>query len=117
MVKISVEELAFLTGNAQVHEGLAALMRTCPARLVLVTQGKEGVTAWQKGALTHYPASPVECIDTTGAGDAFVAGLLFGLARDGQARLSEVITLAQRCGALATTAKGAMTALPYHHEL
>lgn len=117
VVKISVEELAFLTGNAQVHEGLAALMRTCPARLVLVTQGKEGVTAWQKGALTHYPASPVECIDTTGAGDAFVAGLLFGLARDGQARLSEVITLAQRCGALATTAKGAMTALPYHHEL
>lgn len=117
VVKISVEELAFLTGNAQVHEGLAALMRTCPARLVLVTQGKEGVTAWQGGALTHYPASPVECIDTTGAGDAFVAGLLFGLARDGQARLSEVITLAQRCGALATTAKGAMTALPYHHEL
>ncbi|MFY7311058.1 aminoimidazole riboside kinase [Enterobacter cloacae complex sp. IR5412] len=117
VVKISVEELAFLTGNAQVHEGLAALMRTCPARLVLVTQGKEGVTAWQGGALTHYPASPVECIDTTGAGDAFVAGLLFGLARHGQARLSEVITLAQRCGALATTAKGAMTALPYHHEL
>ena len=80
VVKISVEELAFLTGNAQVHEGLAALMRTCPARLVLVTQGKEGVTAWQEGALTHYSASPVECIDTTGAGDAFVAGLLFGLA-------------------------------------
>ncbi|WP_417634468.1 aminoimidazole riboside kinase, partial [Enterobacter hormaechei] len=117
VVKISVEELAFLTGNAQVHEGLAELMRTCPARLVLVTQGKEGVTAWQGGALTHYPASPVECIDTTGAGDAFVAGLLFGLACHGQARLSEVITLAQRCGALATTAKGAMTALPYHHEL
>lgn len=68
VVKISVEELAFLTGNAQVHEGLAALMRTCPARLVLVTQGKEGVTAWQEGALTHYAASPVECIDTTGAG-------------------------------------------------
>ena len=99
------------------HTGVVELMRTCPARLVLVTQGKEGVTAWQGGALTHYPASPVECIDTTGAGDAFVAGLLFGLARDGQARLSEVITLAQRCGALATTAKGAMTALPYHHEL
>lgn len=85
VVKISVEELAFLTGNVQVHEGLAALMRTCPARLVLVTQGKEGVTAWQEGTLTHYPASPVECIDATGAGDAFVAGLLFGLAHDGEA--------------------------------
>ena len=48
---------------------------------------------------------------------AVFAGLLSGLACHGQARLSEVITIAQRCGALATTAKGAMTALPYHHEL
>ncbi|MCM7512122.1 aminoimidazole riboside kinase [Enterobacter hormaechei] len=117
VVKLSVEELAFLTGNAQVYEGLAALMRGCRARLVLVTQGKEGVTAWQKGALRHYPATTVECVDATGAGDAFVAGLLFGLAREGDADLPAVIAIAQRCGALATTAKGAMTALPYRQEL
>ncbi len=105
MVKISVEELAFLTGNAQVHEGLAALMRTCPARLVLVTQGKEGVTARQEGALTHYAASPVECIDTTGAGMLSSQGYC-SVWHVMAGRLSEVITLAQRCGALATTAKG-----------
>ena len=44
-----------------------------------------------------------------------VAGLLYGLAA-GQ-DLTPVIALAQRCGALATTAKGAMTALPWQHEL
>ena len=115
VVKLSVEELAFLTGNVEVNVGLNALMARCPARLVLVTQGKEGVIAWHDGAVRHYPATPVECVDTTGAGDAFVAGLLFGLAA-GQ-DLTPVIALAQRCGALATTAKGAMTALPWQHEL
>lgn len=115
VVKLSVEELAFLTGNVEVNVGLNALMARCPARLVLVTQGKEGVIAWHDGAVKHYPATPVECVDTTGAGDAFVAGLLFGLAA-GQ-DLTPVIALAQRCGALATTAKGAMTALPWQHDL
>lgn len=115
VVKLSVEELAFLTGDAEVNVGLHALMARCPARLVLITMGKEGVIAWHDGAVKHYPAKPVECVDTTGAGDAFVAGLLFGLAA-GQ-DLTPVIALAQRCGALATTAKGAMTALPWQHEL
>lgn len=115
VVKLSVEELAFLTGEEQVHAGLAALMRRCPARRVLVTQGKEGVIAWHEGTVNHYPATPVKCVDTTGAGDAFVAGLLYGLAAG--LELVPAITLAQRCGALATTAKGAMTALPWQHEL
>ncbi|MCH4303480.1 aminoimidazole riboside kinase [Enterobacter asburiae] len=115
VVKLSVEELAFLTGDVEVNVGLDALMARCPARLVLVTQGKEGVIAWHDGTVKHYPATPVECVDTTGAGDAFVAGLLYGLAA-GQ-DLTPVIALAQRCGALATTAKGAMTALPWQHDL
>lgn len=115
VVKLSVEELAFLTGDVQVSVGLDVLMARCPARLVLVTQGKEGVIAWHDGTVKHYPATPVQCVDTTGAGDAFVAGLLYGLAA-GQ-DLTPVIALAQRCGALATTAKGAMTALPWQHDL
>lgn len=115
VVKLSVEELAFLSGDADVQGGLNTLMQRCPARLVLVTQGKEGVIAWHQGAVKHYPATPVQCVDTTGAGDAFVAGLLYGLAA-GQ-ELVPAIALAQRCGALATTEKGAMTALPWQHDL
>ena len=90
-------------------------MQRCAALLVLFTQGKAGVTAWHEGTVKHYPATPVQCVDTTGAGDAFVAGLLYGLAA-GQ-DLTPVIALAQRCGALATTAKGAMPALPWQHDL
>ena len=55
-------------------------------------------------------------VDTTGAGDAFVAGLLFGLAIN-TAELPSIIALAQRCGALATTSKGAMTTLAYQDDL
>lgn len=120
VVKLSVEELHFVSGYQAVEEGLVELMRHCPARLVLVTQGKDGVIAWHDGNVVLYPATPVESVDTTGAGDAFVAGLLYGLASNGLSAaqdLASLIGLAQRCGALATTAKGAMTALPYHHEL
>ncbi|EAA7555594.1 aminoimidazole riboside kinase [Salmonella enterica] len=120
VVKLSVEELEFLAGTRQVKEGLTVLMDNCPASLVLVTQGKEGVMVWHEGVVTHYPAVPVECVDTTGAGDAFVAGLLYGLASSGSVAnndLASILGIAQRCGALATTAKGAMTALPYLHEL
>jgi fructokinase len=50
VVKLSVEELAFFTGSAEVNVGLEVLMQRCPARLVLVTQGKEGVIAWHEGS-------------------------------------------------------------------
>ena len=59
-------------------------------------------------------------VDTTGAGDAFVAGLLAGLAAHGipdNLAAPPDLALAQTCGALATTAKGAMTALPYRDDL
>jgi hypothetical protein len=63
----------------------------------------------------------VVSVDTTGAGDAFVAGLLASLAANGIptdiAAPGTAPALAQTCGALATTAKGAMTALPYQHDL
>ncbi len=72
-------------------------------------------------ALQHYPARPVVSVDTTGARDAFVAGLLWHLAGQGlpqdDAQLKECLERAQICGRLATTAKGAMTALPYLDQL
>jgi fructokinase len=88
--------------------------------LLLVTQGKAGVSPPFSSSLP-ISAPPVVSVDTTGAGDAFVAGLLASLAANGMptdiAALEPTLTLAQTCGALATTAKGAMTALPYQRDL
>jgi fructokinase len=69
---------------------------------------------------THFSAQPVVSVDTTGAGDALSPGCSPALPprdADGYRGAGTDLTLAQTCGALATTAKGAMTALPYQHDL
>ncbi|MCP6582532.1 PfkB family carbohydrate kinase, partial [Klebsiella pneumoniae] len=71
--------------------------------LLLVTQGKAGVQAALLGQVSHVPARPVVSVDTTGAGDAFVAGLLAGLAArgipDNLTALAPDRALAQTAGA------------------
>ncbi|MEN3207557.1 PfkB family carbohydrate kinase, partial [Klebsiella pneumoniae] len=119
-IKLSEEELAFIIGSDDIVSGIARLNARFQPTLLLVTQGKAGVQAALRGRLaTSCP--PVVAVDTTGAGDAFVAGLLAGLAAhgipDNLAALAPDLALAQTCGALATTAKGAMTALPYRDDL
>jgi len=121
VVKLSEEELAFISGSAEIESKMPKLAERFGLQLLLVTQGKAGVFACSQGEVTHYPALPVASIDTTGAGDAFVAGLLWGLAQHGlpqnSLQLTARLAAAQACGALATTAKGAMTALPHLSQL
>lgn len=116
VVKLSEEELAFITASTDLRTGMKILVKRFAIKLLLVTQGKAGVLALFQGDIFHYPCMPVTSVDTTGAGDAFVAGLLWRLAQAGlpqsEPELALYLESAQRCGALATTAKGAMTALP-----
>lgn len=121
VVKLSEEELFFLSGKTDIQQGITLISTQYSFDLLLVTLGKNGVIVCWQGNMLHYPARPVVVVDTTGAGDAFVAGLLAGLAVYGlpndENTLSIIIEQAQVCGALATTAKGAMTALPYRQDL
>lgn len=121
VVKLSEEELVFISGSDDLAYGIASVTERYQPELLLVTQGKAGVLAAFQQQFTHFSAKPVVSVDTTGAGDAFVAGLLASLAANGMptdiAALEPRLTLAQTCGALATTAKGAMTALPYQRDL
>ncbi|EFD4467239.1 aminoimidazole riboside kinase [Escherichia coli] len=121
VAKVSEEELFFISGEQDVRKGTDVLASHYPLALLLVTQGKDGVMARWQGKNLYFPATPVVSVDTTGAGDAFVAGLLAALAAEGmpsgEQALASVIEQAQRCGALATTAKGAMAALPRRQDL
>ena len=118
VVKLSVEELQLLSGEDDLLAGLATL--SGPA-LVLVTRGAAGVVARLGGDLLEWVGPKVTPLDTTGAGDAFVAGLLAALAEGERlpalSELPAILAQAHGCGALATTAKGAMTALPTRTEL
>lgn len=82
-IKLSEEELAFISGSDDIVSGIARLNARYQPTLLLVTQGKAGVQAALRGQVSHFPARPVVAVDTTGAGDAFVAGLLAGLAAHG----------------------------------
>lgn len=80
------------------------------AGTVVVTLGSAGALAADGTAAVHYPAFPVQAVDTTGAGDAFNAGLAVGLAAGGT--LDQAMPLANAAAALACTKTGAQDALP-----
>ncbi|EFE3929098.1 aminoimidazole riboside kinase [Escherichia coli] len=121
VVKLSEEEWRLISGKTQNDRDICALAKEYEIALLLVTKGAEGVVVCYRGQVHHFAGMSVNCVDSTGAGDAFVAGLLTGLSSTGlstdEREMRRIIDLAQRCGALAVTAKGAMTALPCRQEL
>jgi len=67
-----------LTGEANLRAALQALQTEYGCRLTAATLGHEGVIAWD-GSQFHYAAAfRVESVDTTGAGDIFHAGFIYG---------------------------------------
>ncbi|WP_025740613.1 PfkB family carbohydrate kinase [Salinivibrio socompensis] len=127
LVKISDDELVLLTKhllteNQSVKAGLAVLADRAPnVSLWVVTQGSEGAQVAFNQTVWHVPTAPANVVDTTGAGDAFMGGLLAALSQLPNWQTAEAVTMAvrqgNRCGALAATAKGAMTALPTASQL
>jgi fructokinase len=115
VVKVSDEELEFLGGDVN------ALM-TERTKLLVVTRGADGATAYVPGAeQLAVPGYAVEPVDTTGAGDSFVAGLLVGLLENPDATqnpdtLRKIVAFANATGALATTGRGAIPSLPTREE-
>ncbi|WP_217517748.1 aminoimidazole riboside kinase [Vibrio metschnikovii] len=118
VVKFSEEELTFLTQTQTIEQGLTALIPLA-LPLVVITQGAKGALVVRGKQQQLVTGKVVKPIDTTGAGDAFVGGLLYQLATSSnwQENTTQAIQWAHGCGALATTQKGAMTALPDQQAL
>ena len=121
VLKFSEEELTLLTNTDSLEKAFEKITALYPEKLIIVTLGKDGALyhlAVEKDVVAGKALKP---IDTTGAGDAFVGGLLAGLSQHENWRDSDVlvriIRQANACGALATTAKGAMSALPNKNQL
>ncbi|MFY8193489.1 MAG: adenosine kinase, partial [Novosphingobium sp.] len=89
-------ELAALTGVEDFHAGIEQLAAKVPT--VVVTRSEKGAHAISNGEHAHVPAEPIEkVVDTTGAGDLFAAGFLFGYVRNKP--LAESLTLGAICAA------------------
>jgi len=131
LIKLSREELDYLAaplgadGDAQVLRRLLAAQ----ARWVIVTDGA-GILRWYtRGGQGEVPSFRVQAVDTTAAGDAFVGGVLVGLAERGGAgagfaafceqpeAINSTLRFGAAVGALAVTRKGAFAAMPSLDEV
>lgn len=115
VVKISAEEVEFLLGTSDV----TGLWRP-QMKLIMVTHGPDGATFYTRAASGHVPGFAVNAVDTTGAGDAFVAATLTKLLEHGdpyEAHLTEITRYACMVGALTTLAKGGIPALPTRDQV
>jgi sulfofructose kinase len=66
------------TGKQTVRQAILDLSRLCPG-VIGVTEGTRGSTAYEDGRFYHQKAFRIEVADTTGAGDSFHAGYMYGL--------------------------------------
>lgn len=123
VVKLSEEEMYFLTSTSDINSGLRALQKyNIP--LLVITLGDKGCWIVKKEDNIHVPAMDVEVKDTTGAGDAFVSGLLYNLNNYkgnlenlSMEELRNMALFSTVCGGLAASTKGAMTSLPTLNEV
>ncbi|MGN6333336.1 MAG: carbohydrate kinase family protein [Motilibacteraceae bacterium] len=83
LVKCSDEDLEFLFPGTAPEDFAERLLGLGSARLVVVTLGADGVFLATAGGSLRVPPYAVDVVDTVGAGDSFMSGLLDGLARSG----------------------------------
>lgn len=119
VLKVAEEELEFLTGIGEIEQGAARLRRSFPnLRLLMVTRGKEGSTAFWRDQSASCPAFlQPDTVDTTGAGDTFCGCCLHYLLEHGleelnEAALTEMLRFANAAAGLITTKKGAIRSMP-----
>ena len=118
VVKVSSDELAFLTGTSDVADACRVLRDHGPS-LAIVTLGGGGCYYQTASTSGQVSGIRVEAVDSLGAGDAFVAGLLACLSAQPDRRIVDDETLlvpalrfANAVGAITTTCYGAIPALP-----
>ncbi|KAK1379312.1 Fructokinase-2 [Heracleum sosnowskyi] len=120
VIKVSDNELEFLTGKEVSDEAALSLWHP-NLKLLLVTLGEDGCKYYTKSFQGKIAGFHVKTIDTTGAGDSFIGALLCKMVQDhsiitDEAKLKEVLKFACACGAITTTKKGAIPALPTESE-
>ncbi|KAG0458558.1 hypothetical protein HPP92_023715 [Vanilla planifolia] len=122
IVKISDVELEFLTGNASLEDDAVMTLWRPKMKLLVVTLGKDGCKYYTKDFQGMVGSIKVKAVDTTGAGDSFVGAMLWGLVKDlsslqDEEKMREVLKFANACGAITTTKKGAIPAMPSEAEV
>ncbi|MCD8119624.1 MAG: carbohydrate kinase [Lachnospiraceae bacterium] len=123
ILKISDNEMEFLTGTSNYDRGVAMLRERFPLPLVFVTLGKSGSLAYyQDISVFEKPFLQKNTIETTGAGDTFCACALNYILEHGMEHLTkenlhELLTFANAGASLITTRRGALKVMPTRKEI
>lgn len=122
ILKISDNEIQFVSGKEDYDEGIAYLQEKYNIPLILLTMGKEGSRAYYKGKCVERPGFAVKAIETTGAGDTFCGSSLNYIVEHGfddltEDQLGELLTFANAAAAIVTTKKGAIRSMPEREEV
>jgi fructokinase len=121
LLKISNDELEFITGHSEISEALSTLF-VGHVKYVIITKGSQGSSFYYKDGLhLDSNAFKVNVIDTTGAGDAFIGTFLAEMIRQDltftKQNVEKALFVANAKAALTTTKYGGMSSIPTEDEL
>lgn len=123
ILKISDNEMEFMTGTTDYTQGVKMLRELFDIPLICVTLGKDGSRAYYKDMIVEgAPFVRKDTIETTGAGDTFEACTLnyileHGLVNLTEDNLKEMLTFANAAASIITTKKGALKVMPEEEEI
>ncbi len=123
VLKISDNEIQWLTGEEDYDRAVAWIKERFDIPLILVSLGRDGSMAYSKSSFAQVPAFiQEETIDTTGAGDTFGGCILhfvlkYGLKDYLADELMEMLTFANAAASIVTTRKGALRVMPEVEEV
>ena len=123
ILKISDNELEFVTDTSDYDEGIRRIRDKYDIPLIFLTLGKDGSCAYYKDIRVERPAyQGVNAVEKTGAGDTFEGCALdfvleYGIDGFDESKLSELLDFANAGAAIITTRKGALKVMPDKMEI
>ena len=123
ILKISDDEIEFLTGTADIDKGVEQIMEQSHPTLICATMGKHGSKAYYNGkSIFCEPFLREDTIETTGAGDTFMACVLNAVLENGIDSLNDkdlldMLEFANAASSIITTRKGALKVMPKKQEI
>ncbi len=123
ILKISDNEIQWLTGKEDYTEGVNWIKERYQIPLILVSMGKEGSRAYYGDTMVEIaPFLQKNTVETTGAGDTFCGCVLHYICQHGlegltEENLKEMLAFANAAASLITTRKGALRVMPQRKEV
>ncbi|OPJ60586.1 carbohydrate kinase family protein [Clostridium oryzae] len=118
IIKVSEDELEFITGFSDEEKAIAWFLNF-NVKILIITRGKDGVSAFYKGYKVTVNGYKVKAVDTTGAGDSFIGAFLYQICNNKldimnieKSEIKDILKFSNAVAALTTMNKGAISALP-----